>query len=617
LISTIPQGIGQVTSTFKCSEVVHQYQFSTTCDQQNNSFSWNNNDYLISNSAQTVFESSNLLTPDSLLFFVTDTFGCVFQLPVEVNITPDTLAPVVEIPNPLLDCDAKYSGTLQISGGSSPYNILWSDPSIGNIATYNLSGGSYSVTIIDANNCKTIKNFDLASVEVLSATFPSNLKSNCQGTYVGDLLVQGGSTPYSYYWTDGISNTSHFEFQSTAGVILIDANGCTESISIALPDVDTLSMAFPDNLVGNCAGFYEGNLIINGGNSPYSFDWTNAINTSEHFKFRTNETVILTDANGCSITKSINLPQIDTLSVTFPNNLTGNCRGTYEGNLIVNGGNAPFTFDWADVTNTTEHFEFFTDATVVLTDANGCTKTTSINLPQIDTLSVAFPNNLIGNCDGLYVGDLLVNGGNAPIIFDWSDGADPIPHFEFRTHAEVQLTDANGCTASASIILPTIDTIQFTLQMLPATGANVANGQAITTTLLPINAYKYQWSNGATTTEINGLLPGTYCVTVTNTTTNCTKVACIEVDYVVKNNEIVENKDFSIFPNPASDFLQIRLKDEIQIENLNYEIFDFTGKKCAFGQLKSNIIDIKDLPQGIYSVRINSKVLIFEKSNGF
>jgi hypothetical protein len=121
--------------------------------------------------------------------------------------------------------------------------------------------------------------------------------------------------------------------------------------------------------------------------------------------------------------------------------------------------------------------------------------------------------------------NLTTVGGCAPYTYAWSNGAttEDISGLGAGSYS-VNVTDANGCTTSASFTLtqPALLTSSG-VKSVYACGYNVscfgscngsinlsASGGASCT------AYSYLWSNGATTEDVSGLCAGTYSVTVTD-----------------------------------------------------------------------------------------------------
>ncbi|MBK8192267.1 MAG: SprB repeat-containing protein [Lewinellaceae bacterium] len=125
-------------------------------------------------------------------------------------------------------------------------------------------------------------------------------------------------------------------------------------------------------------------------------------------------TVTVTDANGCTKTTSATVTQPTALALsTTQTNVLCNGASTGAINLTVTGGSPTYTYLWSSGQTT----EDLTDRaagtyTVTVTDANGCTKTTSatITQPTPIVLSTVVTNVL---CNGVASGiiDLSATGG--------------------------------------------------------------------------------------------------------------------------------------------------------------------------------------------------------------
>ncbi len=105
------------------------------------------------------------------------------------------------------------------------------------------------------------------------------------------------------------------------------------------------------------------------------------------------------------------------------------CNGASTGSidLTVTGGTVAYTYMWSNG----EHDDAKTllglvagTYTVTVTDANGCTKTTSATItePTVITLTATPTNSTCGFANGSI--NLTVSGGVAPYTYVWSNGAD-------------------------------------------------------------------------------------------------------------------------------------------------------------------------------------------------
>ena len=121
-------------------------------------------------------------------------------------------------------------------------------------------------------------------------------------------------------------------------------------------------------------------------------------------------------------------------------------------------GTAPYTYAWSqgptaeDLTNVCAGV-----FTVTATDANGCTGTATVTITEPPVLTAAIVGTNVscnGACDG--AGDLTPGGGTPPYTFLWDDpGAtttEDVAALCAGTY-NVTVTDANGCTQTANVVI--------------------------------------------------------------------------------------------------------------------------------------------------------------------
>src|SRR5690606_39551586 len=73
-----------------------------------------------------------------------------------------------------------------------------------------LSAGTYTVTIEDANGCTTTETFTITEPTALDVV-STQVDVLCNGVNTGlaNVTVSGGVAPYTYTWDNGITSTSH------------------------------------------------------------------------------------------------------------------------------------------------------------------------------------------------------------------------------------------------------------------------------------------------------------------------------------------------------------------------------------------------------------------------
>ncbi len=133
------------------------------------------------------------------VYIVTVTDGttlCTVTSTTTVN-QPGVLSSGIAITNVLCFGDDSGSLDLTVTGGTPPYSFIWSPGSEITEDLFNLTAGTYSVAITDANGCTTT---DSATVlqpsEDLTLTY-TVVDILCNGFLTGaiDVTVTGGTPP--------------------------------------------------------------------------------------------------------------------------------------------------------------------------------------------------------------------------------------------------------------------------------------------------------------------------------------------------------------------------------------------------------------------------------------
>ncbi len=239
----------------------------------------------------------------------------------------NTLDFFIDQPTPLqADALVGFNATTAlVAGGTAPYEYAWSTSDETTKTANNLQAGLNTLTITDANGCETTHEFMFIVPNVVA----NNI--TCYGDENGSLFVfgaDGGEGNYSYEWGNG-SNELIRENLSAGEYFLTvtDSEGNSTVGSYIISEADApLALNITQN----------GNDIIvlsNGGVEPINFVWSDG--SIENIRINLpsgNYTLIVSDANGCTIT--------ETFSVTTTSNETLNTKlikayFNSQGNLIV------------------------------------------------------------------------------------------------------------------------------------------------------------------------------------------------------------------------------------------------------------------------------------------
>lgn len=77
----------------------------------------------------------------------------------------------------------------------------------------------------------------------------------------------------------------------------------------------------------------------------------------------------------------------------------------------------------------------------------------------------------------------------------------------------------------------------------------------------------------------------------------------ISVEVVTGLTKHTANKGFAVVPNPASDFIQF----DADFEGCSIELFDMIGRSVLSTTIQGRQVQVKQLPEGLYLVRVQSK----------
>ena len=440
-------------------------------------------------------------------------------------------------------CKGGNNGALNItpSGGTPPYTYQWSNStniilssSTANIG--NLPADTYNLMVTDSKGCIKTSLYTIAEPTMALASSFTSTNVSCFAGNNGsiDLNVNGGTATYNYNWSNGaISQDVSGLSNGTYSVTVTDNNGCSkvETITITQPTLGLTSIITKTNVA--CFGDLTGSTTLNttGGTLPYaSYNWSNGTTTKDLTNVAAgNYSVTVTDAKGCILTSTVLITQPLAALLTSNIATSVSCYGGVNGavDLTVNGGTSPYNYQWSNsssviLTTTQQDLANLEAGTysILVTDANNCmtSKNITINQPS-NPLSIALTASAI-NCKTGNNGTInsTISGGTAPYSFSWSNGAftQNINSLLAGTYT-LTTTDANGCIKVNSITVeqPSSSVMAVTTGInVKCPGGNDGSADLFVSGGTP--PYVYNWSNGASTQDLNGVVANTYTVTVTD-----------------------------------------------------------------------------------------------------
>lgn len=551
------------------------------------------------------------------------------------------------------------------TGGTAPYSYVWSNNET-NQSIENIEAGSYSVTITDVNSCTAtlteivVENLQPVTSSTNTEICPSELpylwngltftQAGSQTAALTSLLTgcdslatlnlsfkpiptattsstlascgladgtatveQSGTTVITgYNWNTTppqATQTASDLFAGIYQVTITGNNNCTASFSVTVgnPNAPEVTVIPQDVL---CFGETTGSAIASatGGTEPYSYSWnndpSNITDAAGDLAAGVYEITITDGANCVTVLSvTINQPTAPLYANTLGQNVLcfGGANGYAEATVV--GGTGNYSYNWTNGETTSSISGLVAGTyTLTVTDANLCTTSTQVTISEPQEVLSASTNGQNVFCFGNISGfaNANVNGGTAPYTYLWSNGSttQSISNLTANTYTVV-ITDANGCTVNSEA---TITQPQSALSV-----SAVVNGSAVNSTATGGTApYTYLWSNGASTQNISGVAAGTYTVTVTDAN-GCTNVASATVS-TSSLEEINDNVNVSLYPNPASSEFKIVISEE----NLNNTSFVVMTEDGRILMTPTNItssemtINTNSFSSGVYFVQFYS-----------
>ena len=261
-------------------------------------------------------------------FTVTDANNCSISVPITIT-QPAALTATFTQTNIL--CNGGTTGTVSITpaGGTGPYTI--SPVQVG------LSAGLHTFTVTDANNCSIDVPVTITQASPILLT-ETHTDASC-GASTGsiDLTITGGTSPYTYLWSQGASTEDITGLAAGAyNVTVTDANLCSETLTVTISQPTAISITETHtDLV--CNGISTGSidLSVTGGIPPYTYLWSNGATTEDISGLAAGTyTVTITDGGGCPAIQSVTITEPVSLTATFTQNNVL-CNGASTGTVSI------------------------------------------------------------------------------------------------------------------------------------------------------------------------------------------------------------------------------------------------------------------------------------------
>ncbi len=393
--------------------------------------------------------------------------------------------------------------------------------------------GQYSLTACAGSNI----NFTIPTYDV---DVPQNVFINWNNGIVNASFTSNGANrpTGTFNWTPGqndISNVPHC-FTITVTDDNCPYNGSqTYSFCITVSGMNLVT----STTVPNCgASNGTASVIVTGGTLPYTYQWQpqGGNNANANGLPSGSYTITVTDATGCiQIDTAIvgNGPANGNISIISTNiSCNGAANGTAFAN--VNGGQQPYTYLWSNGANSSTISGLQPGTySVTVTTNSGCVKSDSVVITEPPALNLSVSStNLF--CNGANSGSASasVTGGVQPYTYSWNTNPIQVTQTAGNLSAgnySVLVTDNNGCTVNASVIITQPAQLIGFISNFNNTSCFGANdGSATVSVSGGTPPYLYSWNTipVQNTFAATNLTSGNYTVAVTDNN-GCTVMATV------------------------------------------------------------------------------------------
>ncbi len=392
---------------------------------------------------------------------ITDTSNCTTTVNITVT-NPDSLAAELSVNNEegcgLVDGEVSVNAI----GGTGALSYQWNDINTQNNSTASaLTGGTYTVTISDINNCELVDSI-LLPVNYLVGGPEITIDSSgttCLNSTDGSALINPttGIPPYNYNW-DTSTNTTDTSFAQNLAigsynVTITDSLGCFTDTLVVIVNDSTPPAILLTAISPTCFLFDDGRILseVSEGVSPYSYSWSNNETSSNIDSLLPGMYVVeIIDSVGCSSIGSIEVTETPSIQPQ----ITQNGELCYGDSILLtaNGTANIIGYEW----NTGDTIESvyvnpLTDSTYNVTITNG-TCSESVNyLVEVNPLPEVTLSGDSTVCIGNTV-DIFVN--NTGVNYIWNTG-DSLTMITVNAETalanySVTVTDSLGCQNSNS-----------------------------------------------------------------------------------------------------------------------------------------------------------------------
>ncbi len=550
---------------------------------------------------------TGLTLPGTYTATVSDTNGCVETDTFTLS-APTDVAATIDASSDF--CYTPADGAtlvVNVTAGQAPFEFSLNGGAYQTDNEFaNLPPGTYTITVRDAYGCT----LPLASQVIEpQLTIVTQLTKELDCTSNSDAIIEvttaGGTTPYTYTlsYNSGsfdpvtlVAGTPPAYNANASGTYqfrVTDAQGCIAESSVTTVAVLTSPTVTATPTDPLCFNGTDGQVQLNGsgGSGGYLFSFDGgSFGAQSLFTGLPSGTYTyqVQDSNECTsavLSITLNNPTELVAAATIPANTT--CSSTTVITVTATGGTPSYTYSFEGGSYSSSNTYTVNNTTTTQTitysvrDANGCIDTDTIDIPPYDPVTALnITNSNAITCDDNTT-DVAVTptGGIAPFTYEITAPASATTNTTGVTtgiftgltsgNYTFEVTDANGCSFTASHTIAPVRPIQIAFAKADEQCFIANDGQAVFTITDVSSVGNYDFTltpaTGTVTTAgnevtVTNLAPGSYNFTVEDRTTGCTDNGSFTIDAAtqitftatasnVNCNETISNITFTAGPS--------------------------------------------------------------------
>ncbi len=297
-------------------------------------------------------------------------------------------------------------------------------------------------------------------------------KASCSGSSVNIVFTSSVASTYSWVAGDNVNTTGESLIAQTTSTLndtIVNSSGVAQTLTytvtptatvggcVGTPQIVTITVyplpATPTITLSGPTTFCSGNSVTLTSTLANSYLWsTGATTQSITVSTSENDSVTITDINGCSATSTITPVTVLPLptAIITPSGSTSFCAG---GSVMLDAGSGFATYLWSNGATTQNITVAVSENdSVTVTDFSGCSATsvaTAVTVYALPSTPIITPSGPTTFC----LGDSVILSSSIATSYLWSTGATTQNITVLSSQIDsVLITDINGCSSVSSSV---------------------------------------------------------------------------------------------------------------------------------------------------------------------